>query len=109
MNFLFSKNKIKPLYYSNGANGCIASNKITVDGRKVGYLYREIPDTNSTFPDSGWRFFSGDENEEYTDDPSNFNIFNLNTICNYDPDIIPLLNSPYVTSYIRKGKIFIKE
>ena len=92
MKFLLSPNQIKKLYIANGASGCIASNRITVDGMKVGYLYREEP-SNSSFPDSGWRFFSGDENEEYTDNPDNFNIFDLNTICNYDTSIIPLLDS----------------
>ena len=43
--------------------GCIASNKITIDGLEVGYMYREEP-TNAS--DSGWRFFAGDETEEYT-------------------------------------------
>ena len=73
-----------------GADGCIATNRITVEGRKVGYCYREIPDGNW---DSGWRFTAGDESDEYMDDPNNAGIYKLNTICNDDPDIIPLLNT----------------
>jgi hypothetical protein len=34
--------------------GCIATDKITVDGLKVGYMYREETDDGL---DSGWRFF----------------------------------------------------
>jgi hypothetical protein len=71
--------------------GCIASNRITVDGMPVGYMYRELVSNN--FLDSGWRFFAGDETGEYADNPNNFNIFDLNTICNYDQDIIPILKS----------------
>ena len=29
----------------------------------------------------------------YMDDPNNAGIYKLNTICNDDPDIIPLLNT----------------
>lgn len=74
-----------------GADGCIATNRITVEGRKVGYCYREEPDGGW---DSGWRFTAGDESDEYMDDPNNAGIYKLNTICNDDPDIIPLLNTP---------------
>ena len=51
-----------------GADGCIATNRITVEGRKVGYCYREEPDGGW---DSGWRFTAGDESDEYMDDPNN--------------------------------------
>ena len=73
-----------------GADGCIATNRITMEGYKVGYCYRENPDGGW---DSGWRFTAGDESEAYMDDPNNAGIYKLNTICNDDPDIIPLLNT----------------
>ena len=81
-----------------GADGCIATNRITVEGRKVGYCYREIPDGNW---DSGWRFTAGDESEAYMDDPNNAGIYKLNTICNDDPDIISLLNTPAPCAFER--------
>ena len=81
-----------------GADGCIATNRITVEGRKVGYCYREIPDGNW---DSGWRFTAGDESDEYMDDPNNAGIYGLNSICNDDPDIIPLLNTPAPCAFER--------
>ena len=81
-----------------GADGCIATNRITVEGRKVGYCYREIPDGNW---DSGWRFSAGDESDEYMDDPNNAGIYKLNTICNDDPDIIPLLHTPAPCAFER--------
>lgn len=79
--------------------GCMVSDKITKEGWKVGYMYREEPSPNN--PDSGWRFFKGDEDEEYTSNPENVHIFALNTICNYDKDIIPYLNSKIGSAYIR--------
>ena len=81
-----------------GADGCIATNCITVEGCKVGYCYREKPDGDW---DSGWRFTAGDESEAYMDDPNNAGIYKLNTICNDDPDIIPLLNTPAPCAFER--------
>ena len=81
-----------------GADGCIATNRITVEGYKVGYCYREKPDGDW---DSGWRFTAGDESEEYMDDPNNAGIYKLNTICNDDPDIIALLHTPAPCAFER--------
>ena len=84
----------------SGANGCIATNRITVEGCKVGYCYQEKPDGDW---DSGWRFTTGDESDAYMDDPNNAGIYSLNTICNDDPDIIPLLNTPAPCAFERDG------
>ena len=81
-----------------GADGCIATNRITVEGCKVGYCYREKPDGGW---DSGWRFTAGDESEAYMDDPNNAGIYKLNTICNDDPDIISLLRTPAPCAFER--------
>ena len=80
------------------ASGCIATNRITVEGCKVGYCYREKADGDW---DSGWRFTAGDESDEYMDDPNNAGIYGLNSICNDDPDIIPLLNTPAPCAFER--------
>ena len=86
------------------ASGCIATNRITVEGCKVGYCYREKADGDW---DSGWRFTAGDESNEYMDDPNNAGIYGLNTICNDDPDIIPLLNTPAPCAFERdKNGVF---
>ena len=80
------------------ASGCIATNRITVEGCKVGYCYREKPDGDW---DSGWRFTAGDESDEYMDDPNNAGIYGLNSICNDDPDIIHLMNTPAPCAFER--------
>lgn len=66
-------------------------------------MYREMPDDDIEFSgsDSGWRFFTGDENDEYMDNSDNFGIYHLNTVCNYAPDILPLLSSDYGTVFAR--------
>jgi len=77
---------------------CFATDMITVHGRMVGYMYRESPDNDS---DSGWRFFAGDEAQEYIDDPENLNLYDVNTIVNYDREIIPYLAEPIGSAYER--------
>ena len=79
--------------------GCIASDRITVDGCKVGYMTRSEPLANG--PDCGWRFWAGDEDDAYTDDTSHFAVFHTNTICNYDPDIVPFLEAPCGSEFVR--------
>jgi len=104
--FLLKPEEIKQLTDIRG--GCLASNKITVGGEKVGYAYREEPDDN--FPnDSGWRFLAGTEDDNYTKNPGNLNVFELNTICNYDEAVLPILESEIGTSFIRDGNAMIKD
>lgn len=83
-----------------GADGCLATDRIAVDGMPVGYMYREEPADNYQGYDSGWRFFAGDEDDSY-DMVKNSSVYKLNTICNFSPDIIPLLHAPYGTAYLR--------
>ena len=88
-NFKIPGDKIVDLIGNRGA--CFATDKITVDGLPVGWMYREEP---SDKVDNGWRFFSGTEDQDYVDNPENTCIFNTNTIANYDPTIIPYLDFP---------------
>ena len=90
---------IKQLIDWNEPNGCIVSDKITKEGYKVGYMYRENP--NNNYPDSGWRFLSGNEDDEYMNNPDNHHIFAINTICNYDNEIIPYLKNEIGSKFIR--------
>lgn len=96
--FYIPGSEIKRLISSN--EGCIATDRITVDGCKVGFMYREEPYQNDS-PDSGWRFMAGDEDEEYMNNPDNHSVYQVNTICNYDPEIIPFLSSDPGKAYIR--------
>ncbi len=94
--FKIPGDQIKQLIPNMG--GCFATDRITVVGMKVGYMYREEPDNDI---DSGWRFFSGDESQNYADDPDNTAIYAVNTICNYDPAIIPYLRAPVGSAFGR--------
>ncbi len=88
--------EIQPLIESVG--GCIASDAITVDGLPVGFCYREEPDFEE---DSGWRFFAGTEADSYLSNADNLGIFEVNTIANCDPAIIPLLDEPVGVAFER--------
>ncbi len=88
-NFKIKKEEIKQLVYGYG--GCIATDMITVEGFPVGLMYREQPDNEV---DSGWRFMSGCEDDDYMNNSDNHAVYNVNTIANYDPAIIANLNSP---------------
>lgn len=101
--YLLSGEAIEQLIDWEYNAGCIASDRITVDGCKVGYFSREEPLAN--MPDSGWRFWSGDESDEYASDVGNFTVFNTNTICNYDREIIPFLEAPCGCEFVRDETI----
>lgn len=67
---------------------CIATKEISERQNTVGFMYRETPVFEH---DSGWRFFSGEESDEYTDNPDNFTICAISEISTQNPDIIPFL------------------
>ncbi len=102
--FKLSADEIQNLAYGYGA--CFATDQITVEGKAVGYMYREEPVQPE---DSGWRFFSGEESQEYVDDLENTSIYDVNTIANYDPAIIPYLDSPAGSAFGRDGDNFKPE
>lgn len=106
-NFFLKPDQIRPLTDLPG--GAFASDRMVVDGAKVGYMYREAPDHGS---DSGWRFLAGDESDEYMDNPANFGIYALNIIANYDTEVLPLLNTPPGNAFVRdpaSGRLIVDD
>lgn len=88
--FFRSREQIKQLIPAN-LGACFITDRVMVDGLKIGYMYREEPERSE---DSGWRFFVGDESQDYIDDLSHTGLYSVNTAANYDPDIIPYLKTP---------------
>lgn len=87
--------------------GCVATDKITIEGLKIGFMYREQPDEDIE-NDSGWRFFSGTEEQDYVDDYNNSEILPINTVANYDKAILPYLKSKIGTMWERvEGDKFV--
>lgn len=75
-----------------------ASKRVAEEGRKVCFMYREDPTRDD---DSGWKFFTGDEPQEYVDDPNNVGMYAVSAIAGIDPDIVPLLNTPAPCAFER--------
>ena len=86
---------------ASGRGGCLATDLITVEGNQIMYMYREEPN-NAT--DSGWRFFSGLEDDEYMAKSANHGVYDVNTIANYDPSIISYLDAKIGSSFERDEK-----
>jgi hypothetical protein len=95
--FRLSKDDIRPL--APGRGGCLATGRITVDGLPVRFMYRELPDNRI---DSGWRFMSGTEDDAYMDDPSHHGAYDVNTIANCDPAILPWLDAPVGSAFEKR-------
>ncbi|RFP10958.1 DUF2185 domain-containing protein [Duganella sp. BJB488] len=89
-----------------GIGDCLATDRIVVDGCKVGYMFRAAPLNEQ---DSGWQFFAGDEDEKYITEIENFDIYDVNTIVNYDPSILPFLYLPVGSALERDemGDLFL--
>lgn len=82
--------------------GYVLATKKLVDERlQVGVMYREKGDEPD---DSGWRFFSGLEDQDYVDNPDNIGIYDINTILEIDKSIRPYLDSSYGAAFERNEK-----
>lgn len=79
--------------------GYVLAPKILVTNKlKVRFMYRETSDDKS---DSGWRFFSGTEDQDYMDNPNNIEIYSIETILAIDQDIKPYLKSKFGSAFER--------
>ena len=102
--YVLQEDQIEALVEGHGY--AFATDMNSVAGQKVGYMYREEPEDDE---DSGWCFMSGSETQDYMDDPNNLGLFDVNTIANFDPDIIPFLDSPFETAYARNEETGVFE
>ncbi|MDO5638781.1 MAG: DUF2185 domain-containing protein [Neisseria sp.] len=76
---------------STALGRCIATKTVSEQGEPVGFMYREAPVFEN---DSGWRFFSGDETDEYTDNPDNFTVYSISDITKANPAVSDFINCP---------------
>lgn len=100
--FKLSREQIMPI--ATGHGGCLATDMITVEGHPVRWMYREEPHNPM---DSGWRFFAGFESKAYIDNLANTEVYDVNTIANYDRAIIPFLTAPIGSAFEREGEMFV--
>ncbi len=85
---------LQPL--ATGLGTCIATDKITVAGLPVRFMYREDPIGKD---DSGWRFLAGTESDAYMENAHNQGAYDVNYVANCDPSIIPLLSAPMGSAF----------
>ena len=55
--------------------------RLVEENSKIGFAYREKPDNEN---DSGWRFFVGNESQEYVDNPDNLLLYSIEDIIKLD-------------------------
>ena len=94
--FLIPRERLKK--YVSGRGLCIAPDTVMVDGIPVALIYRVMP---SSMYDSGWRFFTGTETDDYLANSRCNGVYDLNTVVNYCPDVLPLLDSPPYSAFRR--------
>jgi len=68
---------------------CFVTNNILYESEKIGYLYREEPDQED---DSGWRFTTGSETDEYMEDSNNISYVSLGAVLREDDSVVKLLD-----------------
>jgi hypothetical protein len=85
-------------------NRCIVTNRILHENAPINYIYREEPmekDEDRDYEDTGWRILSGDESQEYMDNPKNLSFVSLGAVLNHDDSFIELLESKIGASFER--------
>lgn len=88
------KNLVKIAGYS------MVTNHILTDGMPILFMYRE---NSLDEEDTGWRFLSGKEDQDYLDIPENSKFIGVNTVANLDKSIITHLNKPIGTELERSS------
>ncbi len=66
----------------------IVSRQVSDEGEPIGFLYREAAAFEQ---DSGWRIFSGAEDDEFADDTNNFTTVLLSQVLDAHPEIASLM------------------
>ena len=93
-NFKIPREQLKTFVRNKGM--CIAPDTVLVDGIPVALIYRVMP---SSLYDSGWRFFTGTESDDYLANSRCNGVYDLNTVVNYCPDTLSLLDSPPYSAF----------
>lgn len=82
----------------------MATEMLIKEKRPVKFMYRETPDQPG---DSGWRFFCGEEDDEYLSCPEHIGIYDIKTVLSCSSDILDLLSSEIGACYGRDNGSFI--
>lgn len=81
---------------------CFVTRELGNNTKKIRFMYREKPDNDS---DSGWRFFSGDEDQVYVDNPDNIlSARLLDVVEEIDPSVKKYLDSEIGSAFERENE-----
>jgi hypothetical protein len=67
----------------------------------IKFLYREKPDNKG---DSGWRMFTGSEDDDYANDPQNIKMIKVGYLLDKDPSLLEPLKNGYNVAYERDNE-----
>lgn len=81
-----------------GGDGAFVTEKVLSEGLPVLFIYREDPDNDQ---DSGWRAFSGAEDQEYINNPDNWKLVSLDVLTDRDPSVSEVLEYPVGSAFER--------
>jgi len=63
---------------------CLVPKRIIDNNLEIKYMYREQPDSKD---DSGWRFFEGNESDDFVNNSDNIGLYDIETILEKDSSI----------------------
>ena len=75
----------------------LISRKVTEEGTGIGYMIRD----EWVGDDSGWRFYSGDEDDLFLMEPDHMSWISLKEMTDAYPEMEPFLNAPAGSEYRR--------
>jgi len=82
-----------PLWIDCSEKYALVSNMCFQKDETIRFVYREVADNND---DSGWRMFTGHENDEYANDQKNIQIVKIESLLDFDRSLFdPIKNGNY--------------
>lgn len=90
-----------PDWIDSAEEQALVSKKCLEKGGVIRFLYREKADRDN---DSGWRMFSGLEDEEYANDSNNIVILNIGYLLDKDPTLLVPLKGGVGSVFERNDK-----
>lgn len=91
----FKKTEFNTEFIKN-AGACIVSKNILEGKGRLTWILREKGAHPS---DTGWRFFSNIDTDEYINNPNNMVVCDFNTVVEIEPAIIGIYNLPVGTDF----------
>ncbi|WP_339249183.1 DUF2185 domain-containing protein [Paenibacillus sp. FSL P2-0089] len=89
-----------PAWVEAGEKAGMVTRQCLTPGSGVRWMYREAPTREE---DSGWRLFTGEEDNAYLSDPKNTAIMNVYDLIDRDPSLLEPFKGAVGTAFERSG------